>query len=132
MTSNTNVDKTKHVGGSYHALSSASRHKSSTSTFFVGSTTREYNSHNQNNIIFRDLDSWKWQQQHINTNDNRDNNLWTNVNVTQPLKYYEPSPDNIPKIIEVNKHEAEIFVPVHFLLRCRRPYLDGCGGIIPW
>jgi acetyl esterase/lipase len=64
-------------------------------------------------VIFRDLDSWKWQQQHrrggrrsINNSD-RD---WALVNVTQPLKDFGRIPDDVPILIGTNKHEGEMFV----------------------
>lgn len=53
-------------------------------------------------VLFRDLDSWKWQV-------DRDK-AWADVNVTQPLKNVDLIPDDIPVIIGANKHEGEMFV----------------------
>ena len=54
------------------------------------------------NILFRDLDSWKWQAANLE-------NAWATVNVTQPLKHFDLIPDDIPLIIGTNKHEGEMF-----------------------
>lgn len=54
-------------------------------------------------VMFRDLDSWKWQAANLD-------NAWAAVNVTQPLKNLHLIPDDIPVIIGTNKHEGEMFV----------------------
>ena len=54
-------------------------------------------------VMFRDLDSWKWQSK-------RESHAWSTVNVTQPLKDFTKIPDDIPIIIGANKHEGEMFV----------------------
>jgi carboxylesterase type B len=54
-------------------------------------------------VMFRDLDSWKWQAANLE-------NTWAAVNVTQPLKNLNLIPDDIPLIIGTNKHEGEMFV----------------------
>lgn len=53
-------------------------------------------------VLFRDLDSWKWQAANLE-------NAWAAVNVTQPLKHLDLIPDDIPIIIGTNKHEGEMF-----------------------
>ena len=53
-------------------------------------------------VMFRDLDSWKWQAANLE-------NAWAAVNVTQPLKHLDLIPDDIPLIIGTNKHEGEMF-----------------------
>ena len=53
-------------------------------------------------VMFRDLDSWKWQAANLE-------NAWAAVNVTQPLKNFDLIPDDIPLIIGTNKHEGEMF-----------------------
>jgi hypothetical protein len=55
------------------------------------------------NVMFRDLDSWKWQKANLE-------NVWATVNVSQPLKNLDLIPDDIPLVIGTNKHEGEIFV----------------------
>ena len=64
-------------------------------------------------VMFRDLDSWKWQS-------NRDTS-WSAVNVTQPLKNLHLIPDNIPIIIGSNKHEGEMFVHGAFPISMSKP-----------
>jgi hypothetical protein len=53
-------------------------------------------------VMFRDLDSWKWQAANVE-------NVWAAINVTQPLKHLDLIPDDIPIIIGTNKNEGEMF-----------------------
>ena len=54
-------------------------------------------------VMFRDLDSWKWQAANLE-------NAWAAVNVTQPLRNFNLIPHDIPVVIGTNKHEGEMFV----------------------
>lgn len=65
-------------------------------------------------VMFRDLDSWKWQR-------HRDSSAWAHVNVTQPLKDFFRIPDDIPVIIGANKHEGEMFVHGAFPIQMSKP-----------
>ena len=65
-------------------------------------------------VMFRDLDSWKWQRQ-------RDTSAWAHVNVTQPLKDFFRIPDDIPVIIGANKNEGEMFVHGAFPITMSKP-----------
>lgn len=56
----------------------------------------------RDHVMFRDLDSWRWQANRENT--------WAVVNVTQPLKNLHLIPDDIPIILGTNKNEGEMFV----------------------
>lgn len=68
----------------------------------LGSRGKQSSPLAREHVLFRDLDSWKWQS-------NRDQ-AWSAVNVTQPLKNYHLIPDDIPIIFGANKHEGEMFV----------------------
>jgi len=63
-------------------------------------------------VMFRDLDSWKWQSSR--------NNVWS-VNVTQPLTDFPRIPDDIPIVIGANKHEGEMFVHSAFPITMSKP-----------
>ena len=65
-------------------------------------------------VMFRDLDSWKWQRQ-------RDTSAWAHVNVSQPLKDFFLIPDDIPVIIGANKNEGEMFVHGAFPITMSKP-----------
>ena len=68
----------------------------------VGGSRRTSLGTSSSSGMFRDLDSWKWQ----NTRDSS----WATVNVSQPLKDFDLIPDDIPIIFGSNKHEGEMFV----------------------
>ncbi|KAL7581155.1 hypothetical protein ACA910_005947 [Epithemia clementina (nom. ined.)] len=73
-----------------------------------GTSSSRFSPLGREHIMFRDLDSWKWQS--------RRDDAWSTVNVTQPLKDYALIPDDIPIIIGSNKHEGEMFVHSAFPL----------------
>ena len=66
------------------------------------SGTSRFSPLSREHVMFRDLDSRKWQS---------DRSMpWAAINVTQPLKDFHLIPDNIPIIIGTNQHEGEMFV----------------------
>jgi hypothetical protein len=75
-------------------------------------------------VMFRDLDSWKWQAANLE-------NVWAAVNVTQPLKNLDLIPDDIPLIIGTNKHEGELFVHGAFPITMSKvPYIEQNRNIV--
>jgi carboxylesterase type B len=66
-------------------------------------------------VMFRDLDSWKWQRRRGDTS------VWAHVNVTQPFKDFGRIPDDIPVIIGANKNEGEMFVHGAFPIAMSKP-----------
>lgn len=66
-------------------------------------------------VMFRDLDSWKWQRQRGTSG------AWAHVNVTQPMKGRFRVPDDIPVIIGANKNEGEMFVHGAFPITMSKP-----------
>jgi carboxylesterase type B len=66
-------------------------------------------------VMFRDLDSWKWQRRRGDTS------VWAHVNVTQPFKDFGRIPDDIPVIIGANKNEGEMFVHGAFPITMSKP-----------
>ena len=76
-------------------------------------------------VLFRDLDSWKWQAANLE-------NAWAAVNVTQPLKHLDLIPDGIPVIIGTNKHEGEMFAHGAFPITMTKVGTLLCGYLAHW
>jgi hypothetical protein len=76
-------------------------------------------------VMFRDLDSWKWQAANLE-------NAWAAVNVTQPLKNLHLIPDDIPIIIGTNKHEGEMFVHGAFPIPMSKVRRTGSVNLCRW
>lgn len=72
-------------------------------------------------VMFRDLDSWKWQAANVE-------NAWAAVNVTQPLKNLHLIPDDIPLVIGTNKNEGEMFVHGAFPITMSKVRIQPCSS----